>query len=155
MAAGTEHRSHLVLFEHYKRARILSQVHHFLIRMPGLHRRLWAILSAWDWLHGMIPWWNPYTGIGVPLAGELQPGAFFLPFNLLLLLKEGLLWQRIAMQIIAGLGDLCALARARTQPACGTSRWRPVCAEWRDCLDPRTCGCVLLVAFSSMVVMGH
>jgi hypothetical protein len=33
-------------------------------------------LAAWDWLHGVIPWWNPYTGIGVPLAGELQPGAF-------------------------------------------------------------------------------
>ena len=57
----------------------------------------------------MIPWWNPYTGIGVPLAGELQPGAFFLPFNLLLLLKEGVLWQRIAMQIIAGLGTYALL----------------------------------------------
>jgi hypothetical protein len=66
-------------------------------------------LVAWDWLHGVIPWWNPYTGIGVPLAGELQPGAFFLPFNLLLLLKEGLLWQRIAMQGIAGLATYALL----------------------------------------------
>ena len=66
-------------------------------------------LVAFDWLHGVIPWWNPYTGIGVPLAGELQPGAFFLPFNLLLLLKEGLLWQRIAMQIIAGLATYALL----------------------------------------------
>ena len=66
-------------------------------------------LVAWDWLHGVIPWWNPYTGIGVPLAGELQPGAFFLPFNLLLLLKEGLLWQRIAMQIVAGLATYALL----------------------------------------------
>jgi hypothetical protein len=66
-------------------------------------------LAAWDWVHGVIPWWNPYTGIGVPLAGELQPGAFFLPFNLLLLLKEGLLWQRIAMQILAGLATYALL----------------------------------------------
>ncbi len=66
-------------------------------------------LVAMDWMHGIIPWWNPYTGIGVPLAGELQPGAFFLPFNLLLLLKEGLLWQRIAMQVIAGLGTYTLL----------------------------------------------
>lgn len=66
-------------------------------------------LVALDWMHGIIPWWNPYTGIGVPLAGELQPGAFFLPFNLLLLFKEGLLWQRIVMQIIAGLGTYTLL----------------------------------------------
>jgi hypothetical protein len=66
-------------------------------------------LAAWDWLHGVIPWWNPYTGIGVPLAGELQPGAFFLPFNFLLLLKEGVLWQRIAMQIVAGLATYALL----------------------------------------------
>jgi len=70
-------------------------------------------LVAWDWLHGVIPWWNPYTGIGVPLAGELQPGAFFLPFNLLLILKEGLLWQRIAMQIVAGLATYALLRELR------------------------------------------
>jgi hypothetical protein len=66
-------------------------------------------LVALDWVHGVIPWWNPYTGIGVPLAGELQPGAFFLPFNLLLIFKEGLLWQRIAMQIVAGLATYALL----------------------------------------------
>jgi hypothetical protein len=66
-------------------------------------------LVAWDWMHGVIPWWNPYTGIGVPLAGELQPGAFFLPFNLLLLLQDGLLWQRISMQILAALGTYALL----------------------------------------------
>ena len=39
----------------------------------------------------------------MPLAGEMQPGAFFSPFNLLLLLQEGVLCQRICMQIIAGM----------------------------------------------------
>jgi hypothetical protein len=66
-------------------------------------------LAAGDWLHGIVPWWNPYTGIGMPLAGELQPGAFFLPFNLLLLLSQGILWQQISMQIIAGLATYALL----------------------------------------------
>jgi len=66
-------------------------------------------LAAHDWVHGRIPWWNPYTGLGMPLAGELQPGAFFLPFNLLLLLSEGILWQQISMQIIAGLATYALL----------------------------------------------
>ena len=81
----------------------------FLDPNPGFTSQALGHLAAWDWLHGVIPWWNPYTGIGVPLAGELQPGAFFLPFNLLLLLKEGVLWQRISMQIIAGLATYALL----------------------------------------------
>ena len=45
----------------------------------------------------------------MPLAGELQPEAFFLPFNLLLRLPEGILWQQISMQIIAGLATYALL----------------------------------------------
>ena len=26
-------------------------------------------LAAMDWLHGIVPWWNPYEGFGAPLAG--------------------------------------------------------------------------------------
>jgi hypothetical protein len=59
--------------------------------------------AARDWIHGIIPWWDPYTGVGMPLAGGMQPGAFFLPFNLLLLLPGGVLWLAIAMQLLAGL----------------------------------------------------
>ncbi|MGB8985201.1 MAG: hypothetical protein WCC37_01085 [Candidatus Sulfotelmatobacter sp.] len=66
-------------------------------------------LAAWDWVHGVVPWWNTYTGIGMPLAGELQPGAFFLPFSLLLQLSGGILWQQISMQIIAGLATYALL----------------------------------------------
>ena len=85
----------------------------FLDPNAGFTSEALGRLGAWDWVHGVIPWWNSYTGIGVPLAGELQPGAFFLPFNLLLLLKEGVLWQRIAMQIIAGLGTYALLRELR------------------------------------------
>src|ERR1700756_3237925 len=37
-------------------------------------------LAAVDWLHGHVPWWNPYEGVGAPLAGELQSAALF-PLN--------------------------------------------------------------------------
>ena len=60
-------------------------------------------LAASDWVKHIIPWWNPYSGIGLPLAGEMQPGAFFLPFILLLLLHNGILWVKVALQIVSGL----------------------------------------------------
>ena len=60
-------------------------------------------LAAEDWLRGTLPWWNPYTGIGLPLASEMQPAAFFLPFILLLHFHSGVLFIKLAMQILAGL----------------------------------------------------
>ena len=60
-------------------------------------------LAAEDWLHGTLPWWNPYTGIGLPLASEMQPAAFFLPFILLLHFHSGVLLIKLAMQMLAGL----------------------------------------------------
>lgn len=39
----------------------------------------------------------------MPLAGEMQPAAFFFPFVLLLLLKGGVLWLGIALETVAGL----------------------------------------------------
>jgi hypothetical protein len=75
----------------------------------GFNSEALGRLAAWDWLHHIVPWWNPYTGIGMPLAGELQPEAFFLPFNLLLLLPEGVLWQQICMQIMAALATYALL----------------------------------------------
>ncbi|KXV15456.1 hypothetical protein AD933_08810 [Acetobacter malorum] len=60
-------------------------------------------LVASDWRQGILPWWNPYSGVGMPLAGEYQPAAFFLPFVLLLGFPGGLLLMKIALQIVAGL----------------------------------------------------
>ncbi|MGI4747195.1 MAG: hypothetical protein ACRYGI_18410 [Janthinobacterium lividum] len=61
-------------------------------------------LVARDWAHGIVPWWNPYAGLGVPLAGEYQPAAFFLPWVLLLGFDNGVLLLKVTLQIVAGLG---------------------------------------------------
>ncbi|HEV3264951.1 MAG TPA: hypothetical protein VG014_05480 [Acidimicrobiales bacterium] len=58
-------------------------------------------LVTLDWLHGHIPWWNPYEGIGSPLAGEMQSGAFFLP-TFLLLFHQGMLYLQIFLETATG-----------------------------------------------------
>jgi len=73
-------------------------------------------LAAQEWLHGRVPWWNPYSGVGLPLAGEMQPAVFFLPFALLLALSNGVLLLKIALQVMTGWADfalLCQLGLAR------------------------------------------
>jgi hypothetical protein len=59
--------------------------------------------AALDWLQGSVPWWNPYSGVGLPLAAEYQPAAFF-PFVFLLLLPKGTVLLQVALQVIAGWG---------------------------------------------------
>ncbi|HLH03620.1 MAG TPA: hypothetical protein VKX25_12680 [Bryobacteraceae bacterium] len=66
-------------------------------------------LSADDWLHGRVPWWNPYTGAGVPLAAEMQTLSFFLPFVLLLHFAYGAIFLKIALQIVAALATYALL----------------------------------------------
>ena len=93
-------------------------------------------LAAEDWIHGTVPWWNPYSGIGLPLAGEMQPGALFLPFVLWLLLSNGVLWLKISIEIIAGvatyalirelgMGRMAALVAAALFEMNGTFAWTP------------------------------
>jgi hypothetical protein len=60
-------------------------------------------LSAQDWLSLRLPWWDPYAGVGMPLAAGMQPASFFLPFVLLLHFKAGVLLLKITMQCLAGL----------------------------------------------------
>ncbi|MFL9952499.1 hypothetical protein PQR65_03705 [Paraburkholderia nemoris] len=59
--------------------------------------------AALDWLDGIVPWWNYFSGVGLPLAAEYQPAAFFPP-TLMLLLPNGMLLQHILLQIISGWG---------------------------------------------------
>ena len=70
-------------------------------------------LAATDWLRGRVPWWNPYSGVGLPLAAEMQSSALFLPFVLLLALKNGVLLLKIAMQSVAGLASFALLRTLR------------------------------------------
>ncbi|HQT86658.1 MAG: hypothetical protein B7Z58_16925 [Acidiphilium sp. 37-64-53] len=68
----------------------------------GLITQAQGMLSAKDWLAGIIPWWNPYTGVGMPLAAEMQTLSFFLPFVLLLRLTHGWLILRLVLQSLSG-----------------------------------------------------
>lgn len=69
----------------------------------GLITQPLGMLSARDWLHGIVPWWNPYSGVGMPLAAEMQTMSFFLPFVLLLQFWGGWLALLIMLQILCGL----------------------------------------------------
>lgn len=83
-------------------------------------------LAALDLLHGHLPWWNPFEGVGAPLAGEMQSAALFpltpllalpdgqLPFHLLLELTSGIAAWRLGVRLgiapwIAGAAG-CAFA---------------------------------------------
>ena len=70
---------------------------------PAYYTQPLGRLSASDWLHGVVPWWNPYSGIGMPLAAEAQNESLFLPFVLLLIFHNDWLLQRLAFQILSGL----------------------------------------------------
>lgn len=72
-------------------------------------------LAALDWLHGHVPWWNPFEGIGAPLAGEMQSAALF-PLVLLDALPDGQVWFRLVLELVAGLSAYflaCRLVRSR------------------------------------------
>ena len=58
-------------------------------------------LSAIDLLHGHLPWWNYFEGLGQPLAGETQAASLF-PLTLLFALPSGLLWFHVSLEVIAG-----------------------------------------------------
>ncbi len=74
----------------------------FIDGNAGLTLQALGHLAAEDWLSGTLPWWDPYAGIGMPLAAEMQPAAFDVPFVLLLHFTVGLLLIKIATQILAG-----------------------------------------------------
>jgi hypothetical protein len=75
----------------------------------GWHTEALGRLAAKQWLGGEIPWWNSFTGVGMPLAAEMQSSALFLPFILLLALGHGVVLLKIAMQVVAGLATYALL----------------------------------------------
>ena len=66
--------------------------------------------AAVDWLHGQVPWWNPYEGVGAPLAGEMQSAALF-PLNAFNVLPDGQVYFRIALECLAGVGTYLLVRR--------------------------------------------
>ena len=66
--------------------------------------------AARDWIHGHVPYWNPYAGVGTPLAGEMQSAAMF-PLVLLLLLSNGLLYMHVLLELVAGISTYLLLKR--------------------------------------------
>ncbi len=128
----------------------------FLDPNAGCTSQALGHLAAWDWLHGVIPWWNPYTGIGVPLVGELQPVKFSSCCSIYCCCsKRASSGSPDHPADHCGTCNLCSVARTGAQSACVISRWSPLCAERCDCLDARAGSRVLLVAVSSVLVMGH
>jgi hypothetical protein len=77
----------------------------------GVTTEALGALAAHDWLTGIVPWWNPYAGAGLPLAAEGQTPAFFLPFVLLLGRPHGLLLLRMLLMVVAGVSTLALLRR--------------------------------------------
>jgi hypothetical protein len=79
-------------------------------------------VAAESWLRFAVPWWNPWIGIGAPLAAEMQPAALFLPFILLMHFQQGWLWLHVLLQMIAAAGAyllLRALGLSRPAALCG------------------------------------
>ena len=90
-------------------------------------------LVTTDWFSGHLPWWNPYEGIGVPFASDMQSGAFFPP-TLLFGLADGLQYLQVALELIAGwctyallvrlgVGRTLATAGGVAFGLCGTFSW--------------------------------
>jgi hypothetical protein len=90
-------------------------------------------LAALDWLHGHVPWWNPFEGVGSPLAGEMQSGAFF-PVTLVLVFHQGMLFLQLILETATGwstyllirklgVGRLFATSAGVAFGLCGTYAW--------------------------------
>jgi hypothetical protein len=68
--------------------------------------------AALDLVHLHLPWWNPYEATGAPLAGEMQSAAFFPP-TLLTLMSNGQLYERMLLELLAGIATYLLLRRIR------------------------------------------
>jgi Bacterial membrane protein YfhO len=76
----------------------------------GITAQALGHLAVLDWLHGHLPWWNPFEGIGTPLAGAMQAAALF-PLTLLLALSTGQLYFHMVLEATAGLATYFLLRR--------------------------------------------
>jgi hypothetical protein len=68
--------------------------------------------AAIQWIHGQVPYWNYFEGVGAPLAGEMQSAAFFPPV-ILLYFANGLLYMHLILEAIAGIATFLFLRKLR------------------------------------------
>ncbi len=79
----------------------------------GLTAQALGTRAAIDWFRGRVPLWNYFEGTGVPLAGEMQSAALFLPFILCLKSLSGQIYFHISLQILAGICTFFYLRKIR------------------------------------------
>lgn len=72
--------------------------------------------SALDLLSGRVPWWNPFEGVGAPLAGEMQAASLFPPV-LLLAFTDGQLPFHMLLELVAGISTFALLRQLRVRPS--------------------------------------
>lgn len=89
--------------------------------------------AALGWTSGHIPWWNPFEGLGSPLAGEMQAGAFF-PLVFLMSGWLGFAIFHVVLELVAGwstyfllrslgLGRAACTTGGIAFSLCGTFAW--------------------------------
>lgn len=76
-------------------------------------------LAALDLLHGHLPWWNYFEGMGQPLAGEMQSAAL-MPLVMLFIFPAGLLLFHLSLEIIAGVSTYYLVRRLGVGPTIAT-----------------------------------
>ena len=91
----------------------------FLITDPVRQQIPWRKIAIEQWKAGSIPWWNPFSFAGAPLAGNSQAGAFY-PFNVVFLISDfAVSWTAliVSQTILSGIFMYAYLRKLRLHPA--------------------------------------
>ena len=72
--------------------------------------------AAESWLHGHVPWWNPFEGLGAPAAGEMSGMAMFLPVVLLAHFAQGEIAMYLLFGLVAAVSTYFLLLRLGLRP---------------------------------------
>jgi hypothetical protein len=99
----------------------------------GITAQALGHLAMSDWLHGHVPWWNQFEGLGAPLAGEMQAAALFPP-TILLIFSNGQIYFHLLLEMVAGCSTYLLLSQLKVGRAvavggacafalCGTFAW--------------------------------
>ena len=110
---GMRQQIPLALFAHITHSGVVGPGQPTLESNMGFTAQALGTRAANDWFHGRVPLWNYFEGTGVPLAGEMQSAALFLPFILLLKSLGGQIYFHITLQILAGICTFFYLRKIR------------------------------------------